>query len=358
MRIECLSRLAETGACDRTDREKEVHLKPELNRHAKSAGWALGCALLVATSAQSDTAHAQTYPSRPIRMIAPYPTGGGIDTVARSLAEKLGPRLGQTVVVDNRPGAGATIGAELLARSTPDGYTVMLGSMIDYSIAPFFHRNLTFNMSRDFVPIVEIGYGTVGLVLSPNVAAKTVKDLIALAKAKPGELVYASSGHGGLIHLNAEMFMQMTGTKLVHVPYKGSTQLQPDLLSGRVHMSIDNVLAHLPHIKSGKLRVLAVASAQRSPLLPDAPTMSEAGVPGFESATNYTLFAPTGTPANVVALLNKETNAVIAMGDFRERLLVLGIVVAGGTHEAVKARVPAEMARWAKVIKAGNIQPQ
>lgn len=322
------------------------------------AGAALACVLgLPLVSAPGDV-YAQPYPNRPIRMIAPYPSGGGIDTVARSLAEKLGPRLAQTVVVDNRPGAGATIGAELLAKSTADGYTVMMGSMIDYSIAPYFHRNLTFDMSRDFVPIVEIGYGTVGLVLSPTVAAKTVKDLIALAKAKPGELVYASSGHGGLIHLNAEMFMQMTGTKLVHVPYKGSTQLQPDLLSGRVHMSIDNVLAHLPHIKSGRLRVLAVASAQRSPLLPDAPTMAEAGVPGFVSATNYTLFAPAGTPASVVALLNKETNAIVAMNDFRERLLALGIVVSGGTQEAVKARVPSEMARWAKVIKAGNIQPQ
>jgi len=301
---------------------------------------------------------AQSYPSRPIRMIAPYPSGGGIDTVARALAEKLGPRLGQTVVVDNRPGAGATIGADLLAKSTPDGYTLMLGSLVDYSISPYFHRNLTFDMSRDFVPIVELGYGTVGMVVSPALAAKTVKEVIALAKAKPGELVYASSGHGGLIHLNAEMFMQMTGTRFVHVPYKGSTQFQPDLLSGRVHLSIDNVLAHLAQVKAGKLRVLAVASRQRSPLLPDAPTMAEAGVPGFESATNYTLFARIGTPRDIVAALNRETNAVIAMPDFRERLLVLGIVVEGGTQAAVQARVPAEMARWAKVIKAGNIQPQ
>lgn len=322
--------------------------------------WAtmLACVVLLSALPWIAPVNAQSYPQRPIRLIAPYPSGGGIDTVARSLAEKLGPRLGQTVVVDNRPGAGATIGAELLAKSTPDGYTVMLGSLVDYSISPYFHRNLSFDMSRDFVPIVEIGYGTVGLVLSPTVSAKTVKDLIALAKAKPGELVYASSGHGGLIHLNAEMFMQMTGTRLVHVPYKGSTQFQPDLLSGRVHFSIDNVLAHLPHIKSGKLRVLAVASRERSPLLPDAPTMTEAGVPGFESATNYTLFAPVGTPTDAVATLNRETNAVVGLADFRERLLVLGIVVQGGTQAAVQARVPAEMARWAKVIKAGNIQPQ
>jgi tripartite-type tricarboxylate transporter receptor subunit TctC len=318
----------------------------------------IACATAAAVLDWIPHAAAQTYPQRPIRLIAPYPSGGGIDTVARALAEKLAPRLGQSIVVDNRPGAGATIGAELLARSAADGYTLMLGSIIDYSIAPHFHRNLSFDMSRDFAAIVELGYGTIGVVVAPSLPAKSVKELIALAKAKPGEIVYASSGHGGLIHLNAEMFMQMTGVRLVHVPYKGSTQLQPDLLSGRVHMSIDNVLAHLGQIRSGKLRVLAVASKQRSPLLPDAPTMAEAGVPGFESATNYTLFAPAGTNKEILALLNKESNTVVAQPDFRDKLLALGIVVTGSTLEDVQARVPAEMARWAKVIKAGNIQPQ
>ena len=304
------------------------------------------------------SAHAQTYPARPIRLIAPYPTGGGIDTVARSLAEKLGPRLGQSLVVDNRPGAGATIGAELLARSAPDGYTLMLGSLVDYSIAPHFHKGLAFDMRRDFVAIIEIGYGTIGLVLTPGVAAQTVKELISLLKAKPRQLVYASSGHGGLIHLNGEMFKQMTGVDFVHVPYKGTTQLLPDLLGGRVHMSLDNVLAHLPHVKAGKLRVLAVASRTRSPLLPDAPTMAEAGVPGFESATNYTLFAPAGIAKEQVALLNREANAVVQLADFRDKLLALGIVVSGSTHAEAQARIPAEMARWAKVIKDGNIKPE
>ena len=303
-------------------------------------------------------AHAQAYPTRPIRLIAPYPTGGGIDTVARALAEKLGPRLGQSLVVDNRPGAGATIGAELLAKSSPDGYTLMLGSLIDYSIAPHFHKNLAFDMRRDFAAVIEIGYGTIGLVLTPSVAAQSVKELIALAKAKPRQLVYASSGHGGLIHLNGEMLKQMAGIDFVHVPYKGTTQLLPDMLSGRVQFSLDNVLAYLPHIKAGKIRVLAVASRVRSPLLPDAPTMAEAGVPGFESATNYTLFARTGIAKEQIAILNRESNAVVQLADFRDKLLALGIVVSGSTHEQAQARIPQEMARWAKVIKDGNIKPE
>ena len=303
-------------------------------------------------------AEAQSYPARPIRLISPYPPGGGVDTVSRLLSELLSPRLGQTLVVDNRPGAGATIGAQLLAKSAPDGYTLMVGSMVDYSIAPYFHPNLAFDMRRDFVPIVEIGYGTIGMVVTPGLAANSVKEVIALAKAKPGQLVYASSGHGGLIHLNLEMFKQMAGVDLVHAAYKGTTLFQPDLYSGRVHLSIDNVLAHLPHIKAGRVRALAVASRERSPLLPDVPTMIEAGLKGFLSATNYTLFAPAGTAKSVVAKLNAESNTVIRQAEFRDRLLGLGIVVTGGTQEAVQARVPDEMARWAAVIKAANIRPQ
>ncbi len=301
---------------------------------------------------------AQSYPAKPIKLIAPYPPGGGVDTVARALAEKLAPSLGQPVTVENRPGAGATIGADALAKSAADGYTLMLGSVLDYSIAPHFHRNLGFDMRRDFVAIVEVGFGTIGLVVAPNLAASSVKELIALAKAKPGQLSFASSGTGGLIHLNGEMFKQMAGVDLLHVPYKGSTQFQPDLLEGRIPLSIDNVLAHLAQVRAGKLRVLAVASRERSPLLPDVPTMAEAGLPGFESATNYTLFAPVATPKEIVALLNKETNAAIAQADLRERLLKLGIVVTGGTTEAVQARVPFEMTRWANVIKAANIKPE
>ena len=299
---------------------------------------------------------AQAWPAKPIRLIAPYPPGGGVDTVARLLAERLGARLGQSVTVDNKPGAGATIGADALAKSAADGYTLMLGSITDYAIAPHIHKNLPFDMRRDFLPVVEIGYGTVVLVVNADLPATNVKELIALVKSKPGELSYASSGIGGLQHLNGEMFKQMAGIDLVHVPYKGTAQFLPDLLSGRVPMSIDSLPAHLPHIKAGKIRALAVASRARAPALPEVPTMSEAGVTGYESATNYTLFAPAGTPREVIERLNREGNAVLQMAEVRDKLASLGIVISGGSVAAVEQRVPAEIDKWARVIKGANLR--
>ena len=285
------------------------------------------------------------WPSKQIRMIAPYPPGGGVDTVTRAFSEKLAPLIGQTIVVDNQPGAGGVIGGAALARSPADGYTFMLGSMVDYSIAPYFHQGLTFDMAKDFVPVVEVANGTIGVLVTPSLPANSVQELVALAKAKPGQLSYASSGFGGLIHLNYEMFRQMTGAEMTHVPYKGTTQFQPDLYEGRVQVSIDNVLAHLPHIASGKVRCLAVTSKARSPLLPDVPTMAEAGVPGFESATNYTVFAPRGVADKAVQRLNQAGNQVIRDDDFRARMLKLGIIPAGGWQAEVQAKLPLEMKR-------------
>ena len=298
----------------------------------------------------------QSYPNKPIKMIAPYPPGGGVDTVARLVAERLSVRIGQTIAVENRPGAGATIGADALAKSPPDGYTIMLGSITDYAIAPHVHKNLGFDMKRDFIPVVEVAFGTVGLVVYADLPVKNLQELIAFAKANPGQLSYASSGVGGSQHLNAEMFKQMAGVDLVHVPYKGTTQFLPDLMSGRVQMSVDSMPAHLPHIKSGKVRALAVATRTRVPMLPDVPTMAEAGLLGYETATNDTLFVPTGTPADIVALLNRETNAVLQQADVKEKLLTLGIITIGGTTESAQARVPAELTKWANVIKNGNIK--
>ena len=300
---------------------------------------------------------AQAWPTKQVRMIAPYPPGGGVDTVSRAFSEKMSPKLGQTIVVDNQPGAGGTIGAAALARSPADGHTLMLGSMVDYSIAPYFHQNLSFDMAKDFVPILEIGNGTIGVLVTPSLPVKTVQELIALAKSKPGELSYASSGYGGLIHLNYEMLKQMTGAEMTHVPYKGTSFFQADLYENRVQVSIDNVLAHLPHLAAGKVRCLAVTSKVRSPLLPDVPTMAEAGVPGFESATNYTLFAPKAVSPEIVKKLNVSGNEVVSDADFRERMLKLGIVTVGGPQEEVQAKMPTEMKRWADVIQKGNIKP-
>ncbi|MBL8378453.1 MAG: tripartite tricarboxylate transporter substrate binding protein [Burkholderiales bacterium] len=310
----------------------------------------------VAAGLGAAPALAQSWPARPIKMIAPYPPGGGVDTVSRLFAERLSARLGQPVTVENMPGAGATIGAAALAKSAPDGYTLMMGSVVDYSIAPHVHKNLSFDMRRDFVPIVEVANGTVVLVVNADFPPKTVAELIALAKSKPGQFSFASSGIGGLQHLNAEMFKQMAGVDLVHVPYKGTAQFLPDLLAGRVPMSIDSLPAHLPHIRAGKLRVLAVASRARAPMLPDVPTMSEAGLTGYESATNYTLFAPAGTPREAIDRVNRETNAVLQTAEVRDRLLALGIVTAGSTVEAATAKAGAEMTKWAGVIKAAQIK--
>lgn len=316
--------------------------------------------LLVSTAmvmAAPAVVRAQAWPTKQIRMIAPYPPGGGVDTVSRAFSEKMSPKLGQTIVVDNQPGAGGTIGAAALARSPADGHTLMLGSMVDYSIAPYFHQNLSFDMAKDFVPILEIGNGTIGVLVTPSLPVKNVQELIALAKSKPGQLSYASSGYGGLIHLNYEMLKQMTGAEMTHVPYKGTSFFQADLYENRVQVSIDNVLAHLPHLAAGKVRCLAVTSKVRSPLLPDVPTMAEAGLPGFESATNYTLFAPKAVSPDIVKKLNVSGNEVVSDADFRERMLKLGIVTVGGPQEEVQAKMPTEMKRWADVIQKGNIKP-
>ena len=299
---------------------------------------------------------AQSYPNRTIKLIAPYPAGGGVDSVARLLGEKLSARLNQAIVVDNKPGAAGTIGADALAKSAADGYTLMLGSITDYAIAPHVHKSLGFDLRKDFAPIAELGYGTVVLVVNADFAARNVKELIAMAKAKPGELSFASSGLGGLQHLNGEMFKQMAGVDLVHVPYKGSTQLLPDLLAGRVPMAFDSLPPHLPHIKSGKVRALAVASATRSNAIPDVPTMAEAGITGYESATNYTLFAPTGTSKDIVLMLNKEVNQILKTPEVREKLISLGITITGGTVDSVEKRIPAEIDKWNRVVKNGNLK--
>jgi tripartite-type tricarboxylate transporter receptor subunit TctC len=298
------------------------------------------------------------YPARPIRLIAPFPPGGGVDVVARTVGEKLGGRLGQTIVVDNRPGAGATLGTSLAAKASPDGYTLLCAPVIGLAIAHAYYRKLDYDLRRDFAPVTKIGFGTVVLVVPPKLGVSSVKELIALAKAKPGQLSFASSGIGGLIHLTGELFKQSAGVDILHVPYKGTTQLLPDLIDGRVSMAIDSLPAHIPHIQAGRLKALGVARKTRSAQLPDVPTMAEAGVPGFESYTDYALYAPSGTPKSIVAVLNKEANAVLLLSDVRAKLAGLGIEIAGSSPEALGAEVAAEVARWSKVIKDANIRQE
>jgi tripartite-type tricarboxylate transporter receptor subunit TctC len=306
----------------------------------------------------SGIAQSQQYPSRPIRFIVPFPPGGGVDIVARAVGEKLAPRLGQPVVIDNKPGAGTTIGTAAAAQSAPDGYTLLVSGIGSQAIVHHMHPKRSFDMQRDFVPVARIADGTIAFVVPQSSPAKSVQDFVALAKANPGKFTFASSGVGGLIHLTGEMFKQAAGIDLTHIPYKGTTQILPDILDARVDLALDSLPAYLPHIQSGKVRVFAVASRSRSSLLPELPTMAEAGVPGVVSATDYALFAPAGTRRDIVMRLYRETAAVLEMAEVRAKLATQGIEVRGGTPEALQAELADEMAKWGRVIKQANITPE
>jgi tripartite-type tricarboxylate transporter receptor subunit TctC len=301
------------------------------------------CLIAAALFAAAFPSWAQSYPSRPIRFIAPFPPGGGVDIVARAVGEKLSLRLGQPVVVENKPGAGTTIGTEAAAKSAPDGY---------------MHPKRGFDIQRDFAPVLRIGYGTIVFVVPAASRAASVKDFVALARTSPGKYTFASSGVGALIHLTDEMFQQAAAIQLTHIPYKGTTQILPDLLDGRVDMALDSLPAYLPHLKSGKLRALAVASRERSALMPELPTMAEAGVPGVVSQTDYALYAPAATPREIVVLLNRETNAVLRLDDLRAKLAAQGIEVTGGTPESLRAELAEEVVKWGRVIAQANIKPE
>jgi tripartite-type tricarboxylate transporter receptor subunit TctC len=304
----------------------------------------------------SGLAFAQGYPAKPVRFVVPFPPGGGVDIVARSLAEKLAPRLGQPIFIDNKPGAGTTIGTDAAAKSAPDGYTFLVGPIGGQAIVLLTHQKLTFDIRRDLAPVTRIGYGTIALVVPESSKAKSVAELVALARASPGRLTFASSGTGALIHLTGELFNQAAGTRMTHVPYKGTTQILPDILNGRIDMALDSLPAYLPHLKSGKLRALAVASRQRSAQLPELPTLLESGYAGVVSATDYALYAPAGTPKEVIDRLNRETRAVLEMADLRAKLAGQGIDVAGSTPEALKDELLDEIAKWAKVIRDANVR--
>ena len=299
---------------------------------------------------------AAQYPAKPIRIVVPFPPGGGVDIVARTVGEKISGRLGQPVVVDNKPGASMTIGTDAVAKSAPDGYTLLLGPIGNQAVVQATFKKLAFDIQRDLAPVSRIGYGTIVLVVPSTLGVSSVKELVALAKAKPGRLTFASSGTGALIHLTGEMFKHAAAIDITHVPYKGTTQILPDLLDGRVDMAVDSLPAYLPHIKSGKLRALGVASRQRSALMPDIPTIAEGGVPGVVSATDYALYAPAGTPKDVIAILNRETNAVIQLEDVRAKLAGMGIEISGSTPEALQAELADEIAKWAKVVKDANLK--
>ena len=302
-------------------------------------------------------AQAQTvYPSKPIRLVVPFPPAGATDILSRDLMLRVQARLGQQVVIDNRPGAGGAIGSDMVAKAAPDGYTLLMATTSTHSIGPTLTPRLPYDAVKDFAPVCLVAVSTNLLVVPVTLPANNVKELIALAKAQPGALNFGSSGTGTIVHLSGEMLRSRGGIDIVHVPYKGTQLVIPDLISGRITMLFDNIVSAQPNLKTGKLKAIGISSDRRSPLFPDLPTISESGVPGFEASTWFGVFAPAGTPKEIVARLNHEIVAALQSAEMRERLANLGADPVGSTPEEMAKTVAAETAKWAKVIKDANVK--
>ena len=297
------------------------------------------------------------YPNRPVKIIVPLGAGGGTDILGRILAQKLSERLGKQFIVENRPGAGSTIGTLAVAKSPNDGYTLVLSAIGTYASAMAYDQKLNYgNMRNDFTPISLLGNSTVVIVVNPNTGVKNIKELIALAKNKPGYLNFGSSGTGGLSHLSGEMFKQMADINMTHVPYKGTAQIVPALISGEVSLTFDTPPAYLAFIKENRLRAIAVGGTKRSAFLPEVPTIMESGLPNYDSVASYGLFAPAGTPKEVVNLLNREINQILLLAELKDNLGPQGIEPFGSTPEALAQFTDAEIAKWMRVVKLGGIK--
>lgn len=295
------------------------------------------------------------YPAKPIRFILPFPPGGGTDTLGRLIAQKLGESLGQQVVPDNRPGGGANLGAEIAAKSPPDGYTVFMGN-VAHTINVSLYPKLNYDLVKDFAPVTILASTPNILVVHPSLPVKSVKELIALSKARPGQLDYASAGSGSSSHLAGELFNSMGGVKLVHIPYKGGGPAVVALISGQVPVGFATTPSVMPQVTSGKLRGLAVTSDRRLPLAPDLPTISEAGIAGYEASTWYGLLVPAATPVDIITLLHGTTVKVLALADLKKRLETSGFQAIGSTPQEYAAYTTSEIGKWSKVIKAAGIR--
>lgn len=311
---------------------------------------------LVLAFAGAASAYAQQYPGRPIRMIVPFPPSGSTDIMARVLAQKLTERLGQQVIVDNRGGAGGRIGMELAAKAPPDGYTLMMSTSITHTVGVSLYSKLPYNVLTDFAPITMAASVPLLVVVNPSVPARSVKELIVLAKASPGQLNYASPGNGTSGHLAAEMFKSMASVDIVHVPYKGGGPAVMDLIGGQVQMLILSAVATLPHVKSGKLKALALTSLTRSPDLPNIPTVSESGLPGYEVVLWYGVFAPAKTPKAIVTRLNQDVVKIMQSPEMGARLASEGGRPVGNTPEQFQEIIKADVAKWAKIVKDADIK--
>lgn len=299
---------------------------------------------------------AQTYPAKPVRVVIPFPIGGNTDVYARPISQKLAEQYGQQMIVDNRPGAGGTIGVELVARAPPDGYTLLWGTTSSHAVGPNVHRKLPYDAVRDFEPVILTVQAQSVLTVHPSVPARSVKDLVALARAKPGALNYASSGNGTMSHLAGELFKHLTATNLVHIPFKGSTPALVDLISGQVQVMFGGLGSSFVHVRSGRLRALAVTGSARFAGMNELPTIAEAGVAGYEVTTWLAIFAPAKTPRDIVAKLNADVNEILKAPDIGRIMNEQGASPGGGSPERLGKHVHAELARWGKVVRAADIR--
>ena len=299
-------------------------------------------------------AHAQAYPTKPVRLIVPFPAGGATDLFARSLSQKLGERLGQSVVVDNKPGAGGTLGSDLAAKAPADGYTLLLSTSSTHSIGPNLNPKIPYDAVRDFTPISQVGNAPSIMLVPNNSPARTIQEWIEHARRNPGRLNYASSGNGTIVQLTAELFKAQANVFVVHIPYRGTALAIPDLISGKVDVLFDSLPTGLPHVKEGRLRALGVTSAKRTPLAPDLPPISDV-LPGYESTTWFGLFGPRGLPPEVVSRVNAAANQVLRDPEVVDRLTRLGIEPQGGTPAQFSAMLATESAKWKKIIQDRKI---
>ena len=310
---------------------------------------ALAVALSTGLGLAPASGWAQAYPNKPIRLIVPFPAGGATDILARTLSQKFGEKIGQSVVVENRPGAGGTIGADAASKAAPDGYTLLLATSSTHSIGPAINPKIPYNAEADFTPLAYVASSPNIVVVANTLPVKSMRELIAYARKNPGKLNYASSGNGTIVHLTTEYFKAQSDTFILHIPYRGTALAIPDLVSGKVDVLFDSFVTGMPHVKDGKLRALAVTSARRSVLAPDLPTVAET-LPGFDSITWFGLYGPKGMPPELAGKVTQAVNAALADADVKERFARLGAEPAGGSSQAFAAMVQTDNAKWKKII--------
>lgn len=327
-----------------------------MNPFAQRLWRAVALAITLLFPAAETAAEATRYPVRPVRLVNPFTPGGSVDIVARALAQKLNEAWGQPVIVDNRPGAGTTIGTALVVRAAPDGYT-LLATTGTVAVNVSLYRNLPFDPVKDLAPVALLVQTPNVLAVHPSVPAKSVQELVSLAKAKPGQLVYASSGAGTSTHLTMELFTSLAKIDMLHVAYKGATPAVAALIGGEVQVIFNPITAMLPQARLGKVRALAVSSGARVEIAPDLPTVAESGLPGFESIVWYAMFGPGATPRSVMQQLNAAVNRILQQPETREHFLKIGMVPIGGTAEALGEYLKLEIARWARVVKEAGVKP-